>query len=99
MRLVFTVIAALSVGAPFMASATEPVPTTVVGCVRNAKVISDGYDLRVTQSDGTVFHEIDLSVYEGKTVRVEGELLPGDLLVAEKFEVISPDCLDSPLQL
>jgi hypothetical protein len=66
--------------APALASA--PVPRTIVGCVTSGSFISsDGYHIRPRYAGG---NELDLLPYEGRKVRIEGALLPGDLMIVKK---------------
>jgi hypothetical protein len=86
------VIATLYLWTPLSVSATQPVPKTVVGCVQTGRLSADGYVFRVTKNDGTEYRDVDLTAYEGKTLRVEGQLLPGDVLAAATIEVVAEDC-------
>lgn len=78
------------------ASATQPVSKIVLGCVQAGRLSADGYVYRLTHNDNTEFRDIDLTGFEGKTVRVEGQLLPGDVLVADTIKVIAEDCQVPP---
>lgn len=79
----FAVLAAAAACAGIVpALASKPVPKTIVGCVFNATfVTSDGYDLRPRDTSGK---EVDLSPFEGHTVTIGGDLLPGDAFIVKK---------------
>jgi hypothetical protein len=64
------------------AIASKRVPKTITGCVfSGAFVSSDGYDIHPRDGKG---HAIDLRPFEGHTVTIIGELLPGDAFVVGK---------------
>jgi hypothetical protein len=63
--------------------------------VQSGTLSADGYVFRVTKNDGTEYRDVDLTAYEGKTLRVEGHLLPGDVLVADTIKVVAEDCRPS----
>lgn len=72
------------------AHASKPVPKTIVGCVFNAGFVSsDGDDIRPRYASGK---EIDLRPFEGHTVTISGELLPGDAFIVNKPPVDSGPC-------
>jgi hypothetical protein len=57
--------------------ASRPVPKTITGCVVNGSLhSSNGYEIRV--------RNMDLVRYEGKRIKVSGNLLPGDNFHADK---------------
>ncbi len=61
------------------ALASQPVPRVMVGCVTDGAFISsDGYHIQPHRSGGTA---VDLSRYEGRRLRIKGNLLPGDVLI------------------
>ncbi len=64
------------------AGATAPVPKVIIGCVTNGKFISaDGYHIR-PQERGS--GEVDLHAFEGRRLRIQGFLLPGDYFILSK---------------
>ena len=59
------------------AHASRPVPRQITGCVKQGTLISDnGYTIRVFHS-GTR-ERFDLRAFEGRRIRFNGYLLPGD---------------------
>jgi hypothetical protein len=89
LKLVILAVAAGLAGiAP--ASASKPVPTTIVGCVFGGTFTSsDGYDIHPRSADGKA---IDLRPFEGHTVTISGDLLPGDAFVIKKKPRDSGPC-------
>jgi hypothetical protein len=72
------------------AFASKPVPKTIVGCVFNATFVSsDGYDIHPRDADGK---EVDLRPFEGHTVTISGDLLPGDAFIIKKAPRDSGPC-------
>jgi hypothetical protein len=72
------------------ALASKPVPRTIVGCVFNGTFISsDGYDIHPRNADGK---DVDLRPFEGHTVTISGDLLPGDAFVVGKPPQDSGPC-------
>lgn len=64
------------------ATASKPVPKTIVGCVFGGNLISsDGYEIRPRYGDGRT---IDLKKFEGRGVSISGDLLPGDAFILSK---------------
>jgi len=60
------------------ASASRPVPRTIVGCVVDGAFISsDGYHIRPRYKDRS---KVDLHALEGQRVILDGNLLPGDIM-------------------
>ncbi len=68
--------------------ASRPVPRTITGCVIKGKLYSihKGVAEATGKRSLTVYpisvQELDLRPYEGRTIRVEGNLLPGDRFFA-----------------
>lgn len=76
---VITACAALALTAPAVAS--KPVPKSIAGCVtKGSFVSSDGYDIRPSHPDGK---PVDLRPFEGHAVTINGDLLPGDILIVK----------------
>jgi hypothetical protein len=72
------------------ALASKPVPKTIVGCVFNSTFVSsDGYDIHPRDADGK---EVDLRPFEGHTVTISGDLLPGDAFIIKKAPRDSGPC-------
>ncbi len=60
------------------ACASRPVHKTVIGCVTDGVLIGDrGYSYRVRHADDR--SAVDLTPYEGRHIRYDGALLPGDV--------------------
>lgn len=71
--------AALILTGMAVATASEPVRSTVVGCVSDGRFVSsDGYVIRPTDAAG--LRDLDLSRWEGRRLSLRGDLLPGDVL-------------------
>lgn len=71
--------AALVVATAALARAFEPVPRVIEGCVRNGVFTStDSYVIRPQRRMGEPF---DLSAFEGRSATLDGDLLPGDLMI------------------
>ena len=61
------------------AMASQPVPRTIDGCIGDGAFTSrDGYEITVVARGGAPF---DLRRYEGRRLRIRGDLLPGDNLI------------------
>jgi hypothetical protein len=72
------------------ALASKPVPKTIVGCVLNGNFVSsDGYDIHPRDASGK---ETDLRLFEGHTVTISGDLLPGDAFIIKKAPRDSGPC-------
>lgn len=85
---VLLAVAAAS-GAAF---ASKPVPRTVEVCVSHGTVKGDPYVYRpFVWADGKQ-REIDLSTFEGMTLRLRGNLYPGDRLGVNSIDVIDKRC-------
>jgi len=66
-----------------MAYASQPVRRVMVGCVLNGTFINqNGYRIRVHNPQTRA--AVDLSRYEGRRIRLSGNLLPGDLYYVDK---------------
>jgi acyl dehydratase len=60
------------------AEASRPVPRKITGCVISGTFVSaDGY--RITVRRASDRRPVDLAPYEGRQVRFQGDLLPGDV--------------------
>jgi len=79
----FLFLGILFLALPFPASASGPVPRTLEGCVINGTFFSvdKGAKTETGQRD-IAYHirvkNLNLSPYEGKKIRLQGNLLPGD---------------------
>jgi hypothetical protein len=72
------------------ARASKPVPATIVGCVFGGTFTSsDGYEIRPRSADGKA---VDLRPFEGHTVTISGDLLPGDAFIIKKKPRDSGPC-------
>jgi hypothetical protein len=66
---------------PGAACASAPVSFTVTGCVRSGIFVSERYTFQFGSFvDGAGWTPKSLFAYEGKTIRINGTLMPGDLL-------------------
>lgn len=74
------------------AFASDPVPREVTGCVNGATLKADGYIYSVRVVVAGRWRDVDLTAFEGMTIRVGGALLPGDVLHMQRLEIIAPDC-------
>jgi len=72
-------------GLPTVAQASLPVPYAVVGCVVHGVFQSRGF------ADHKLVHPAIMAI-EGKTIRVEGLLSPGDRFRATAIFVIDERC-------
>jgi hypothetical protein len=82
--------AALLPAAP--ARASEPVPREVSGCVSGGVLRAEGYAFTVRVTAAGRWRDVDLRAFEGMTIRVGGALLPGDVLVMQRLDVVAADC-------
>ena len=65
-----------------MALASEPVSRVIEGCVRGGVFTSrDNYEIRPQQRLG---EPVELTSFEGRIVVLDGDLLPGDLMILNK---------------
>ncbi len=70
---------------------SEPVPRVIEGCVRDGIFTSgDGYVIRPQRRIG---EPIELSALEGRAVTLEGDLLPGDLMILKKLPQDKGPCV------
>ena len=79
----FTLLAMLcaTLVMPTTVWASLPVSFTVTGCVRDGVFVSEKYTFKYgSQVDGAGWRSKSLSAYEGKTIRIDGMLMPGDYL-------------------
>lgn len=72
-------------GLPTAAHASLPVPYAVVGCIANGAFTTSGLT-------GDGFVDPAIRALEGKTVRVEGYLSPGDRFQATAVFVVDQHC-------
>jgi hypothetical protein len=69
-----------------------PVSYTVIGCLKDGKFWSQQYSYQVeTYIDGKQ-QTLSLDAYEGKTIRIDGALSPGDCLGANTITIIDHKC-------
>ncbi len=86
----FAVLAAATAFAGIAPATSKPVPKTIVGCVANGSFVSsDGYEIHPRNADGK---EVDLRPFEGHTVTISGDLLPGDAFIVKKAPRDSGPC-------
>ena len=71
---------------------SEPVPREVTGCVSDGALKADGYVYSVRVVGANRWRNVDLTAFEGMTIRVGGALLPGDVLNMQRLEVVATDC-------
>ena len=74
------------------AEASRPVPRTVTGCVIGGAFTDGRYTYKVRSRSGSEIVETDIAPYEGKLIRIQGSLLPGDILIERRIKVLSPSC-------
>jgi hypothetical protein len=66
---------------PGVARASLPVSFTVIGCVRAGVFVSEKYTFNFgSDVEGAGWRPKSLLAYEGKTIRIDGMLSPGDHL-------------------
>lgn len=85
-----TLAAALAVSGT--AEASRPVPKTVTGCVIGGTFTDGQYTYKVRSRSGSAIVETNIARYEGKLIRIQGSLLPGDVLIERRIKVLSPSC-------
>lgn len=87
----FAVLAAATVLTSIVPGvASKPVPKTIVGCVFNGTFVSsDGYDIHPRDANGK---QTDLGPFEGHTVTISGDLLPGDAFILKNVPRDSGPC-------
>ena len=76
------------------APASDPVPREVTGCVSGGVLKADGYVYSVRVVGGARWRHVDLSAFEGMTIRVGGALLPGDVLHLQRLDVVASECVE-----
>jgi hypothetical protein len=74
------------------AVASRPVPRTIEACVANGVLAGAHYTYKLYVPTRTQARLLDLAAFEGMTLRVRGDLLPGDLLMVKSIEVIAETC-------
>jgi len=89
-HIIHAIVVLLVLAAP--AAASEAVPRQVTGCVSGGLLKADGYVYSVRVVAGGRWREVDLTSFEGMTIRVGGSLLPGDILHLERLEVVAAEC-------
>jgi hypothetical protein len=75
-----------------LAQASRPVPYAVTGCVEAGQLTDGRYTYRVVKSTHSGLENVDLSRHEGRSIRVRGDLLPGDLLIVRSIKETSRRC-------
>jgi hypothetical protein len=88
-------LSALAVSA-CAAAASEPVPRTIEACVIGGAFRGPQYTYRVHVIAGGEWRRLDLSAYEGMTLRMRGFLLPGDNFTMRTLEIVAETCLRPP---
>ena len=78
------------------AMASEPVPRTIEACVIGGAFRGPQYTYRVHVIAGGEWRQVDLSAYEGMTLRMRGFLLPGDNFTLRALEIVAETCLRPP---
>ena len=64
------------------AIASKPLPRKIAGCVFGGNLISlDGYEIR---PKGVRGQPIELRKFESRELTIDGDLLPGDVLIVNK---------------
>jgi len=95
-RKVVTLAAAVLVlSQPGGARASMPVEATVTGCVTDGRFVGgrapgDRYVIRPVTADG--MRPVGLRRFEGRRIRLEGALLPGDRLILRGTPVVLGTC-------
>ncbi len=74
------------------ALASRPVPKTVTGCVVKGELFQEPYTYSVRREGADGLVDVDLAPYEGRRIRVKGNLLPGDILVSKSIETLPGAC-------
>jgi len=69
-----------------------PVSFTVIGCVMNGQFTSESFSFSVVSYVNGVWQAASLGPYEGKTIRIDGMLSPGDRLSSSTFVIIDEKC-------
>lgn len=100
--ILFLIVLVLSLALPLPASASRPVPRTLEGCVINGAFFSvyKGASTETGKRDIAYrirVQNLDLSPYEGKKIRLQGRLSPGDRFTPEpkSLKVLGPCDRDS----
>lgn len=86
----FGLVAVAAMALPAFAS--DPVPREITGCVNGATLKADGYVYSVRVVAAGRWRDVDLTAFEGMTIRVGGALLPGDVLHMQRLEIVAPEC-------
>ncbi len=87
--LLAAVLALAGIGA---AEASRPVPRTVTGCVIQGTFTDGRYTYKVRTPGGQSLIDTDLTRYEGMRIRIQGSLLPGDVLIQRRIRILSTSC-------
>lgn len=74
------------------ADASRPVPRTIEACVTQGVLTGRRYTYKVYVPTKTEMRPLDLGAFEGMTLRVRGNLLPGDILMMKSIEVVADTC-------
>ncbi len=81
-------------GLAWQAHASKPVARTIVGCVTDAQLTSEGgYEITVVRNG---MGRIDLGRWNGLRIRFDGMLLPGDRLMVRSDPVVLGPCPEPP---
>ena len=98
----FLILLVIALALPLPAPASRPVPRTLEGCVLNGTFFSVYKGAATETGPRTVVYRIrvqnlDLSPYEGKRIRLQGSLSPGDRFAPDpkSLKVLGPCDLDS----
>ncbi len=78
------------------AVASEPVPRTIEACVIGGVFTDARYTYRVQVVGGGEWRRVDLSAFEGMTLRIRGYLLPGDSFTLRAMEIVADTCIQRP---
>jgi hypothetical protein len=84
-RWLLVAVAAAIAGHPGTTQASLPVPYAIVGCIEGGSFRSQGFAGRSLVS-------AELKALEGKTIRIEGLLSPGDAFVASALYIVHEQC-------
>jgi hypothetical protein len=93
----FLLLSLISLAFPGPAPASRPVPRTLEGCVIKGTFFSVYKGVKTETGQNVIAYRIrvqnmDLSPYEGKKIRLQGHLYPGDRFQADpkSLKVLGP---------